>query len=521
MKMTPMRTAAFVLTLLISGALASARDFTLTILHNNDLHAHIEPTNIRGKLYGGHARMATLVKKYRASDPNVVLLNGGDTFQGTLFFNAYEGLADVSIMNVIGFQAAVVGNHEFDRGPSALGAFARQARFPVLAANLDVSKEPLLKDLIKASTVLKVGNEQIGVVGAVTEDLPSISAMGETVQMKPLVRAIQAEVNALEKRGINKIVLISHCGYSEEQALASKLQGIDVIVGGHSHTLLGDLQIENWPKSAGKYPTVVKDSKGKTTLVVQAWEWSKVLGRIKVIFDDKGYVTSWKDAAPIPVDESIAEDPVIASMIAAFNKPIEAMKNAKIGSSSVMLTRGGGSGESLMGNVIADAMLAATRDQGSVAAFANQGGVRAGIESGTISYGAAIMVQPFGNTLTILELSGAELKAAMEEAVTSGVGGGLLLPSSGTSYVVDLSKPAGSRINEVMVAGSPLELTKTYRLTFNNFTAGGGDAHFVLKSAKGNRIETGKVDIDVLVDFIKTRSPLDYKAEGRIKIIGR
>ncbi len=520
MKMSSMRIGVAILALLSAG-FGSARDFTLTILHNNDLHAHIEPTNIRGKLYGGHARMATLIKKYRASDPNVVLLNGGDTFQGTLFFNTYEGLADVSIMNVIGFQAAAVGNHEFDRGPGALGAFARQAKFPVLAANLDVSKEPFLKDVIKASAVLTVGNEKIGVVGAVTEDLPTISSMGPNVQMKPLVTAIQTEINALEKRGVNKIVLVSHCGYAEEQALAKKLHGLDVIVGGHSHTLLGDLQIENWPKPAGKYPTVVKDSTGKTTLVVQAWEWSKVLGRIKVTFDDKGDVASWKDAAPIPVDESIVEDPVIASMIAAFNKPIEAMKNARIGSSSVMLTRGDGSGESLMGNVIADAMLAATRDQGSVAAFANQGGVRAGIETGTISYGAAIMVQPFGNTLTILELSGAELKAAMEEAVTEGVGGGLLLPSSGTSYVVDLSKPAGSRISDIRVAGSSLEETKTYRLTFNNFTAGGGDAHFILKNAKGTRIETGKIDIEVLVEFIKARSPLDYKPEGRIKITGR
>lgn len=517
--------SGFGLLALIAGTgSVQAQDFTLTILHNNDVHARLEPTMIRGKAYGGYARTATLIQKFRAQDPNVVVLSAGDTFQGTLFFNVYEGLADLAAMNYMRFDAMAVGNHEFDRGPAPLAKFAQGAKFPVIAANLDVSKDPLLKDLIQPSTVLSVGSEKIGVVGAVTEDLPTISAMGPTVTMKPLVASIQAEVDRLTQSGINKIILLSHCGFSVDQVIAGDLTNVDVIVGGHSHSLLGNLAIENWPRPTGPYPTTQRGKNGEVVLVVQAWEWGKVLGRLKVKFDEKGGIKEILDAAPIPVDESIAEDPILSSMIAALAKPIEALKSEKIGRTDVLLGRDGATGESLMGNVIADSMLAKLEKLGAVAAFMNQGGVRAALEPGEITYGLAITVQPFSNTLVLLDLTGAELKAALEWGVSrlpSGGGGGILLPSAGTSYEVDVQKPSGSRVSNVRVAGAPLDESKTYRIVFNSFTAGGGDGHAILRDAKGVRTDTGYVDVDALIEFIQARSPLQNKAEGRLKITGR
>lgn len=491
--------------------------FELTVLHTNDLHAHLEPVKIRGKEYGGYARQATLIERFRKTDKNVVLLNGGDTFQGTLFFNVFEGLADAVFMNAVRYDAMAVGNHEFDRGPAALGEFCKWANFPVLAANLELKDEPALVSQVEPYTILKVGGQSIGVVGAVTPDLPDISAIGPNVKMKEVMESVETAVRALESKGVNKIILVSHCGYGLEKAFAEQVKGLDAIVGGHSHSLLCSAGVtlpDGFPRPLGDYPTVVKRADGSTCLVVQAWEWGKVLGRIKIEFDSGGRVKSWKDAKPIVVDETVPEHPEIASLVAAFRKPISAAMSEKIGSTTKGLPRDG-----TMQEVIADAMLMATKSSGSIAAFINVGGVRSAIEPGDITLGKANEVQPFRNTLMLMDLTGQQLKDALETPyVGEDPSGGVLWPSSGTSYSVDMSRPAGSRIYDVVVAGTPLDLTKTYRLTFNNFTAGGGDAHVVLKNSTGYRYDTGLLDIDAFVEYLKSRKPFDHVRENRIRV---
>lgn len=496
---------------------ATSFAFELTVLHTNDLHAHLEPVKIRGKEYGGYARQATLIDRYRKSDKNVVLLNGGDTFQGTLYFNVFEGLADAVFMNAVGYDAMAVGNHEFDRGPAAFGEFCKWAKFPVLAANLELKDEPSLKSHVNPYTVLTVGGESIGVIGAVTPDLPDISAIGPNVKMKDLFQSVEGAVKELESSGITKIILVSHCGYGLEKSLAERIKGIDAIVGGHSHSMLAAPGLsfpEGFPRPMGNYPTVVQRPDGTTCLVLQAWEWGKVLGRIKIEFDAEGRVKSWRDAQPIVVDESVPEDPEIAALIAAFRKPIAAAMSEKISATTKGLPRDG-----TMQEVIADAMLMATKSSGSVAAFINVGGVRAAIEAGDITLGKANEVQPFRNTLMLMDLTGQQLKDALETPYSGQEpSGGVLWPSAGTSYSVDMSRPAGARVFDIVVGGAPLELSKTYRLTFNNFTAGGGDAHTVLKNSTGYRYDTGLLDIDAFVEYLKSRKPFDHVRENRIRV---
>jgi 5'-nucleotidase len=168
-----------------------------------------------------------------------------------------------------------------------------------------------------------------------------------------------------------------------------------------------------------------------------------------------------------------------------------------------------------MADVIADAMLEATKKQGAVAAFVNAGGVRSGLEAGPITYGQAISVQPFTNTLVVLELTGSELKKALEEGCEHR--GGFLEPSVGTSYRVDFTQPFDSRVSNIVVAGAALDPAKTYPITFLNFTANGGDSHDALKSCSGKRTDTGLIDIDALVDFIKAHTPLKVMPQGRIQ----
>lgn len=498
------------------GTLCFSEPFTLTILHTNDMHAHAEATKVRDRVLGGYARQATLILREREKADNTLLLNGGDVFQGTMFFNTYEGLADLAYMNAIGYQAMAVGNHEFDRGPATLAKFVKNASFPVLSANLDFSAEPLLRDLVKPSAVVEVGGQRIGIVGATTPDVTNISSPGPNVKVKDLVTSIQEAVDGLMKEKIDKIILVSHCGYDVEQDLAKKIHGLDLVVGGHSHTLLGDTGLKGFV-GKGPYPTVVEGADGQKVLVVQAWEWGKVLGRIQVTFDDEGHIKSW-DGAPIPVTEDVPEAPFVTALYAAFAKPIEAQRAAVVGQVSAPLTRSNADGTgSSMGDVIADAMLEATKKFGAVAAFTNAGGVRADLAVGPVTYSKALEVAPFANTLVLLELTGAELKAALD----SGAGeAGMLYPSVGTSYAYDPSKPAGQRVTDLVVAGQPVDLTATYTITFNSFIAGGGDKHDVIKEAKGKRTDTGLVDLDVLIDYFKAHSPVGVAQPRRLKRLG-
>lgn len=496
------------------AASAAVADTTITVLHTNDLHAHVEPTVIRGKSYGGYARQATLIEQFRKSDPNTVLLNGGDTFQGTLYFNVYEGLADLAFMNAVRYEGMAVGNHEFDRGPGVFAQFASQASFPVLAANLDLSGEPDLDAHIAPFAVIEVNGHKVGLVGAVTAELPDISSPGPNVKMLDLEQSVQAAVNELTRQKVYRVILLSHCGYEEEKKLAAKIRGLDVIVGGHSHTLLCNepFKFEGWPQPRGEYPTSVMSPTGSPCLVVQAWDWGKVLGRIKVVFNDMGRVKSYFDAKPIPITDDIKEDVRVKSILSALAKPIDQLKNKRVADAAVRL------GRDELGEIIADAMVAATAKQGVVMAFMNPGGVRADIEPGEITYGEAISVQPFNNTVTVLDLKGREILMALSEMSSRHDGtGSPMHVSKGVSYRIDRSAQGMDRIKDFTFNGLPIGLDETYRIATNSFMANGGDGIASFRDTKGRRYDTGELDLDILIAYLQANSPVSYVSQKRAR----
>lgn len=509
-----MRRALLAVGILATSLAWGQKPISVTFLHHNDLHGHVEPTIIRGKPYGGYARIATLVKQFRQTDPNVIYVDAGDVMQGTLFFNVYEGLADLAILNAIGLDVMALGNHEFDKGPPVLARFLQNVTFPVISSNIDLTNEPTLRDRVKPTTVVEIGGEKVGFVGAMTPELPEISSPGPTVGMKDLVPTVQKSIDELMQQGINKIIVISHSGFNEDRQMAARLRGADAIIGGHSHTPLGIPEIPGWPRSGGAYPTLVKDATGRETPIFQAWEWGKVLGRFRLDFDEKGEVVRIVDAKPIIVDETVPEDPVVKSMIAAYKLPIAALQNQPVGEAAVELPRSPlPTGENILANVIADAMLAATTKNGAVAAFTNSGGVRAPLAAGTITYGDAIGVVPFNNTLVVMDLSGEELTKAVERGLGEG---GMLLPSKGVQYRYDPSRPDGNRLLSFTINGKAVDPRATYRVTVNSFIASGGDGQVVLRDAKGYRLDTGLLDIDAFVDFIRANSPLRGTPENRV-----
>lgn len=500
-----------------------AKDFTLTVLHTNDLHGRVESTLIKQKPFGGYARHITLINKFRKEDPNVLLLNAGDVFQGTLYFSQYEGLADLVYLNQAKYDCMTLGNHEFDRGTGVLANFLRRASFPIVCANLDFGDDPGLQKLVQPSTILTVGGEKVGVVGAITPDLFSITAALPSLSMKDLVGSVQSAVDSLTAAKVNKIILLSHCGYLEDVELAAKLTNVDVIIGGHSHTPLGTITLPGDRKSEGEYPTKAKSKSGEQVLVAQAWEWGKVFGRLQVRFNDKGQIISVPSATPIVVDENVPEDPMMKATVDALAMPIMALRKTKVTEATAILDRANvRSGESTMGALIADAMLAKTSAQGVQLALMNPGGIRADFEAGSVSVESCMNVQPFGNTLVVLDLNLGELKSVFENPRTY-----MLQVSEGVEVKYDFDKPEGERVTSIKIKGNtlwpipPNVRIGNIRIVTNSFLAGGGDGQTVLKEAKGYRYDTGYVDVEALLEYLRIKPTWTPTGTDRIVTRGK
>ncbi|MBC8253108.1 MAG: 5'-nucleotidase C-terminal domain-containing protein, partial [Ardenticatenia bacterium] len=491
----------------------------VTILHTNDTHAHLESFLVGNVLQGGVARRYTAIQQVKAETDNVILVDAGDAFQGTLYFNVWQGEEEAYFMNALGYQAMAVGNHEFDSGPAALANFINMADFPVLSANIDASAEPTLAGLIPAYTVLDVAGEQIGVFGLTTEETSFISSPGPNVVFNDVVVSAQATVTELEGLGINRIVALSHNGYSADQSLAAAVDGIDVIVCGHSHTLLGSMD-----GAAGPYPTEVTSPAGDTVLIVSAQEWGKYLGRLDVAFTSDGKVQSYI-GGPIFIDESFAEDTTIAADVATFAEPIEDLKNTVIGQAAVNLegTRAlVRSQETNLSNLICDAMLWETAVEGTQICVQNGGGIRASIPAGDVTMGQVLEVQPFGNQIATFGLTGADVWAALENGVSCyETQCGRFPQVGGLRYFFDPSLGVGSRIVSVEVKNAeggydPINLDTVYKLTSNDFMRRGGDGYDMFANNAIDPYDFGAVQADALAEYIGVHSPVSPAVEGRI-----
>ncbi len=490
-------------------------NFTVTILHTNDVHANYD---------GTLARQTTLIKQVRAETPNVLLLDAGDRFLGTLFYKIYKGEMAQWAMNYQKYDAMAVGNHEFDDGPANLAKFIKGANFPVLSANLDASSDPDLNGLIKPYTVLEVGGEKVGVVGLTTEDVAILSSPGPNVQVLPALDSLKKAVSELEAQGINKIIALTHVGYEVDKQLASQIDGVDIIVGGHSHTCLGDVK-----HSAGPYPTVVNSPSGQPVLIVQACSKLKYMGRLNVTFDANGVPVSWDGGLLKVKDENVPEDPEVAAEVAKRAEPIEKLKSQVIGETLVDLV-GDRSvcrfAECNMGDLITDAILWKMQDQGIQIALQNGGGIRASIPKGPISMGQVMEVLPFGNTIATFKIKGSDLWAALENGVSraenpENEGTGRFLQVAGLRYTWTPNKPVGQRILKVEVRNadgtySPLDPNAIYSVAANDFMRRGGDDYKVLAEKAIDPYDYGPPLDEAVAEYIQAHSPVAPKVEGRI-----
>ena len=239
--------------------------------------------------------MRTAIDEARARSGNSILVDGGDQFQGTLFYTYYKGKLAAEMMNKMGYTAMTVGNHEFDDGPEVLRGFVDAVNFPILMSNADISGDALLRDVIQKSVVIEQAGEKIGLIGLTPEDTDELASPGPNVIFSDPSDAVQGEVDRLTAMGVNKIIVLSHSGYQVDQRVAANTTGVDVIVGGHSNTLLSNTN----DHAEGAYPTMVGD-----TAIVQAYAYGKFLGELNVTFDDAGRITQ-AVGEPLIMDGSV------------------------------------------------------------------------------------------------------------------------------------------------------------------------------------------------------------------------
>ncbi|QFT94014.1 Trifunctional nucleotide phosphoesterase protein YfkN precursor [Roseovarius sp. THAF9] len=519
-----MRVIALTLSGLLTATAAQA-DYTLNILHTNDFHARFEPINKynstcapedndAGECFGGSARLATAIEEARADALNPVLFDGGDQFQGTLFYNYYKGKLAAEMMNRLGYDAMTVGNHEFDDGPEVLRGFMDAVEFPVLMSNADTSREPLLADVIQKSTVIERDGEKIGLIGLTPQNTDELASPGPNIIFTPPADAVQHEVDKLTEQGVNKIIVLSHSGYGVDRKVAENTTGVDVIVGGHSNTYLAN----DDPDAFGPYPTMVGN-----TAIVQAYAYGKFLGRLDVVFNDAGEVTT-ATGNPLIMDAAVVEDAEIVSRIQEAAKPLDEIRNKVVAEATEAINGDRDTcraGECAMGNAVAEAMLARVADQGVEIALMNGGGVRASINAGPVTMGEVLTVLPFQNTLSTFRIDGATLKEALENGVSQfGEGAGRFPQVAGMTFVFDPSAEVGSRITEVTVGGEPLDPERDYLAVSNDYLRNGGDGYSMLRDA-ADAYDFGPDVADVLAEYLAQNSSYMPETDGRIRQAGQ
>lgn len=582
------------------GGSDSLKPIELNIAHINDHHSQLEPfanveLNLSGQptrvSLGGFARQ-TAVFKSLAGTPNLLKLHAGDAITGSLYYTSFKGQADARMMNTICFDAFVPGNHEFDDTDAALKTLLDELANPLNGAcgtpTVSSNVVPQLGTALaptggaaylKPYVIKQIDGVDVGIIG--------ITIAGKTTQSsRPLastvfqeeVKAAQAAIDALKAQGVRHIVALTHQGFEADKAMAAQLTDLDVVIGGDSHSLLGDFAPLGINTAAGAYPTVVTNKSGETVCIGQAWEYAKAYGLMNVKFDDRGAVTQCGGQARLVVGDSfqrkdsagawqplsdtdrtalvaelanhpslkvVAADPAAAQALAGYTSQVDAQKAITIGTATEALCLVRTPGESTnrsagtagceaantlargsdAAQVVAEAFLRASRRADF--ALQNAGGVRTPVAAGSLSMNTAFTLLPFTNVLWEMELSGAEVVAALEDGVSTYLDAGQSTGGShpyaaGLRWELEMSQPKGQRFANVQVRNkttgvwTPIVPTATYLLVTNDFIGVGQDGYVTLGAAyrAGRYVNTYLLYTQSFVDYVTAVGTISRPAAG-------
>ena len=468
----------------------------LTILYINDYHGHITPFKAHFKdehKVGGMARIATVVKTVREENAErktpTLFICAGDVLQGTPMSTVFKGEPDFICLNKMGLNAMVLGNHEFDYGQENLNKLRKLADFPILGAN--VVSERGNAPIVTRFFTRNIKGTRVNILGLVTDETP-ITTHPKNVVGLQFLDPITTAKDILEKIDKNQLTIaVTHLGYEMDKKLAEYTEGIDIIIGGHSHTKID------------------VPEKLNNTLICQAYEYGEYVGRLDLDIED-GKIANY-EAELIPVTEDIEEDSVIAEIVDEYTAKLDTKLKEVIG---IALTPLNGKREDIrnretnLGDLIANVM----RTMGKAdIAFANAGGIRASIDEGEITVEEVITVLPFGGHLVTMKLKGSEVLEILRHNAKQEPGSGGFLQVSGITLVIK-----NNEIKTLGIGTKQIELDKLYRVATNDFLAAGGDGYATFKNGQ-NYLDTGFLVSDILIDYIRSHKEIDVKEDGRIK----
>ncbi|EFQ92816.1 hypothetical protein PTNB73_09054 [Pyrenophora teres f. teres] len=501
-------------------------NYNISFFHINDVHAHLDEFSSSGTdctkpergCYGGYARVKTIIEEQRPNYEDSLWLNAGDEFQGTLFYSFYGGEKIAETLNELKFDAMTLGNHEFDGGDAELGEFLVNLTFPIVSANVH-SQDPNVNKTVKKYTIFE--EHDLALIGVTAEETASLSNSDPTTVFSNTVEAVQGAIDEIKATtNITRIAALTHIGYDKDQELAKATTGLHLIIGGHSHTLLGDMK-----DAKGKYPTIVDNKDGDEVFIVTSYRWGEYVGYIDVTYDPQGKILAYH-GAPIHLTNTTKQDESLQKEIDAWRVPFEEFAAEVLGTSSVELDQTTcQQKECLLGDFMADAMLAYRKNNTQDVDFAliNAGGIRATIDQGDITRGEVLTSFPFGNAIVQVEIDGKTLWESLEGIVTGvNVGNGREVTSFfqiSTGIKVEYNPENGnnSKLIAVTIGDEPLKNETKYQMVTLDFIAGGGD-NFFEPSTDFITLDTQD---EVLTAYILSKSPVDIKLDGRIEEVDR
>lgn len=448
----------------VAAAPAAICGEQLVILHTNDTHSQIFP-DTRDDM-GGVARRKVLVDSVRAANPNVLLVDAGDAVQGTLFFNLYGGKVEQEVMNKLGYDLRILGNHEFDNGVDSLAAVLSEADADFIATNYDLSRTPLA-DKFDKYEIREFDGRKIGFI-AINLRPEGMIAPGnyDGVEYLDAIEAANAAAWWLKHvEGADMVVALTHVGYDPELPpgdinIAAETSDIDIIIGGHSHDTIK-------PGTAGDKPSVLTNRAGRPVLVTQTGKGGKNLGEITVDLDS---LTASYRLIPVNSRLDARSDGSMEELVAPYRRGVDSLMRVPVAKAARELPQ---ESQALL-NFCTDMVLDRGRQLAPDIDFAilNKGGIRRGLPKGTVTEGELITMLPFNNRVQVIDVKGADLLPAflqMARVDGNGVSDGV--------EIIYKPKTAGSdaEIESVTIGGQPLDTARTYRVATIDYVANGGD----------------------------------------------
>lgn len=432
-----------------------------------------------------------------------------------------------------------MGNHEFDNGVSGLTPFIESLTCPVLAANLALSKEPTLlsEPNLMNSVVIDINGTKVGVIGYLTPET-KVLTIANNVEYIDEVISLQKEVYRLRNNSVNILIALGHSGFARDLEIAKQVEGLDLVIGGHTNTFLWNGTSPDSEKPEGPYPTLVKQKSGKLVPVVQAFAYTKYLGKLYMVFNASGEIISY-DGNPILLDNTVPQDPEVLAIIEKYRDAVNQVSEVVVGNTSIVLDMLSCKvKECNLGNLITDAMIYkyATEYHGegwtdAPMAVLQRGGIRSSIAHinlpAAVTMGDLLTVLPFDGHMVKLTVNGSHIWKMLEHSVARykpTKAPGEFLQLSGIKVIYDLKKRPGMRVVKVTLRCGMCEVpeyrvlnrSQEYKILTTSFLAAGGDGYSVFKDLPIEPLSYNELDATAF--YLQTHSPVYTAVEDRITL---